>query len=133
MSISRRWTIINTFCSFEITRDMLRPNLLALTMSRQDRATTDRNTRTLRELVKRPENKLCADCKRNGTYTVEVIWISYNVIVVPRSSMGFMEYVCLAQLFVLLSDGSSLVVCSCVSDAQAFTAEWARISARSSR
>jgi hypothetical protein len=39
---------------------------LFLLMSRQDKATTDRFTKTLRELVKRPENKLCADCKRNG-------------------------------------------------------------------
>ncbi|KAG6826223.1 hypothetical protein H0H92_000663 [Tricholoma furcatifolium] len=35
-------------------------------MSKQDRATTERNARTLRELVKQPDNKLCADCKRNG-------------------------------------------------------------------
>ncbi|KAK0463003.1 uncharacterized protein EV420DRAFT_1522201 [Desarmillaria tabescens] len=35
-------------------------------MSRQDKATTERFTKTLRELVKKPENKLCADCKRNG-------------------------------------------------------------------
>lgn len=35
-------------------------------MSRQDKATTERNARTLREFVKKPENKLCADCKRNG-------------------------------------------------------------------
>lgn len=37
-------------------------------MSRQDKATAERNARTLRELVKRPENKVCADCKRNGLY-----------------------------------------------------------------
>jgi len=37
-------------------------------MSRQDKATTDKFARTLRELVKRPENKVCADCKRNGLY-----------------------------------------------------------------
>ncbi|KAF8151952.1 hypothetical protein K438DRAFT_1921904 [Mycena galopus ATCC 62051] len=43
-------------------------------MSRQDKATTDRFTRTLRELVKRPENKLCADCKRNDPR-----WASWNL------------------------------------------------------
>ncbi|KAJ7102599.1 hypothetical protein B0H15DRAFT_898959 [Mycena belliarum] len=43
-------------------------------MSRQDKATTDRFTKTLRELVKRPENKLCADCKRNDPR-----WASWNL------------------------------------------------------
>ncbi|OJT12888.1 hypothetical protein TRAPUB_10585 [Trametes pubescens] len=33
---------------------------------KQDKATTERNSRTLRELLKKPENKTCADCKRNG-------------------------------------------------------------------
>lgn len=36
------------------------------TMSRQDRAITERHTKILRELVKRPENKTCSDCKHNG-------------------------------------------------------------------
>ena len=36
-------------------------------MSRQDKITTERHARTLRELVKRPENRVCADCKHNGT------------------------------------------------------------------
>ena len=31
-----------------------------------DKATTDRNARTLRELVKQPDNKNCADCRKNG-------------------------------------------------------------------
>ena len=35
-------------------------------MHRQDKATTEKNTKILRELVKKSENKLCADCKRNG-------------------------------------------------------------------
>ncbi|KAF9476001.1 ArfGap-domain-containing protein [Pholiota conissans] len=43
-------------------------------MSRQDKATTERFTRTLRELVKRPENKVCADCKRNDPR-----WASWNI------------------------------------------------------
>lgn len=38
------------------------------TMSnKQDKATTERHAKTLRELLKKPENKVCADCKRNGT------------------------------------------------------------------
>lgn len=43
-------------------------------MSRQDRQTTERHTRTLRELVKRPENKVCADCKKNDPR-----WASWNI------------------------------------------------------
>ncbi|KAK7064859.1 Arf-GAP domain-containing protein [Favolaschia claudopus] len=43
-------------------------------MSRQDKATTDRFTRTLRELVKRADNKVCADCKRNDPR-----WASWNL------------------------------------------------------
>ncbi|KIM81712.1 hypothetical protein PILCRDRAFT_38800, partial [Piloderma croceum F 1598] len=43
-------------------------------MSRQDKATTERNARTLREFVKKPENKVCADCKRNDPR-----WASWNL------------------------------------------------------
>ncbi|EPQ61165.1 ArfGap-domain-containing protein [Gloeophyllum trabeum ATCC 11539] len=43
-------------------------------MSRQDKATTERHARTLRELLKRPENKVCADCKRNDPR-----WASWNI------------------------------------------------------
>ncbi|KAF8603158.1 ArfGap-domain-containing protein [Ceratobasidium sp. AG-I] len=43
-------------------------------MSRQDKQTTERHTRTLRELVKRPENKVCADCKKNDPR-----WASWNL------------------------------------------------------
>ncbi|KAF7319790.1 ArfGap-domain-containing protein [Mycena kentingensis (nom. inval.)] len=44
-------------------------------MSRtQDRATTERFTRTLRELVKQPDNKFCADCKHNDPR-----WASWNI------------------------------------------------------
>ncbi|EJD54941.1 Arf GTPase activating protein, partial [Auricularia subglabra TFB-10046 SS5] len=38
------------------------------------KATSERNTKTLRELVKRPENKVCADCKRNDPR-----WASWNL------------------------------------------------------
>ncbi|KAI6142073.1 hypothetical protein BKA82DRAFT_1002829 [Pisolithus tinctorius] len=43
-------------------------------MSRQDKATTERHARILRELVKRQENKVCADCKRNDPR-----WASWNI------------------------------------------------------
>ncbi|KAG9003755.1 hypothetical protein FRB90_011129 [Tulasnella sp. 427] len=43
-------------------------------MYKQDKATTERNARILRELVKRPENKLCADCKRHDPR-----WASWNI------------------------------------------------------
>ncbi|KAI0044082.1 ArfGap-domain-containing protein [Auriscalpium vulgare] len=43
-------------------------------MSRQDKATTDKNARTLRELVKRPENRVCSDCKHNDPR-----WASWNL------------------------------------------------------
>ncbi|KAI0324457.1 ArfGap-domain-containing protein [Cubamyces sp. BRFM 1775] len=41
---------------------------------KQDKATTERHARTLRELLKRPENKTCADCKRNDPR-----WASWNL------------------------------------------------------
>ncbi|WVN88613.1 uncharacterized protein L203_103824 [Cryptococcus depauperatus CBS 7841] len=42
--------------------------------TRQDKVTTDRNARILRDLVKQPENKACADCKRN-----DARWASWNL------------------------------------------------------
>ncbi|CCM06485.1 uncharacterized protein FIBRA_08754 [Fibroporia radiculosa] len=42
--------------------------------TRQDKATTERHAKTLRELLKRPENKVCADCKRNDPR-----WASWNI------------------------------------------------------
>jgi stromal membrane-associated protein len=43
-------------------------------MSRQDKTITEKHSKTLRELLKRPENKLCADCKRNDPR-----WASWNL------------------------------------------------------
>ncbi|KAF8525118.1 ArfGap-domain-containing protein [Hysterangium stoloniferum] len=43
-------------------------------MSRQEKVVSERHTRTLRELVKQPENKVCADCKRNDPR-----WASWNL------------------------------------------------------
>ncbi|KAG9025706.1 hypothetical protein FRB95_009846 [Tulasnella sp. JGI-2019a] len=41
---------------------------------KQDKATNDRHSRILRELVKRPENKLCGDCKKHDPR-----WASWNI------------------------------------------------------
>ncbi|OWZ66055.1 hypothetical protein AYX14_02567 [Cryptococcus neoformans] len=41
---------------------------------RQDKSTTERHAKILRELVKQPSNKNCADCKRNDTR-----WASWNL------------------------------------------------------
>jgi len=41
---------------------------------RQDKATTEKFTKTLRDLVKRQDNKVCADCKRNDPR-----WASWNL------------------------------------------------------
>ncbi|KAH9028820.1 ArfGap-domain-containing protein [Lactarius deliciosus] len=43
-------------------------------MSPQDKATTERHARILRELVKRSENRVCADCKHNDPR-----WASWNL------------------------------------------------------
>ncbi|KAF8139621.1 hypothetical protein EV363DRAFT_1310133, partial [Boletus edulis] len=43
-------------------------------MYKPDKATTERNAKILRELVKQPDNKLCADCKRNDPR-----WASWNL------------------------------------------------------
>lgn len=43
-------------------------------MSRQDKATIERFSSILRELVKKPENRLCADCKKNDPR-----WASWNL------------------------------------------------------
>lgn len=34
-----------------------------------DKSTTERNARILRELVKQPDNKACADCRKNGEWS----------------------------------------------------------------
>lgn len=41
-------------------------------MYKQDKATTERHTKILRELVKREDNKRCADCKRNGEFSLSL-------------------------------------------------------------
>ncbi|KIK43839.1 hypothetical protein CY34DRAFT_803345 [Suillus luteus UH-Slu-Lm8-n1] len=42
--------------------------------NRQDKATTERNAKILKDLVKQSDNKVCADCKRNDPR-----WASWNL------------------------------------------------------
>ena len=58
-----------TWCLERCTASSNPPSTCTTTiMSRQDKAVTERHAKTLREMLKRPENKLCADCKRNGEF-----------------------------------------------------------------
>jgi len=43
-------------------------------MSRKDGAMAAKHAHMLRELIKKPENKMCADCKKNDTR-----WASWNI------------------------------------------------------
>ncbi|KLO11272.1 ArfGap-domain-containing protein [Schizopora paradoxa] len=43
-------------------------------MSRKDSAMAAKHAQMLRELIKKPENKMCADCKKNDTR-----WASWNI------------------------------------------------------
>jgi hypothetical protein len=61
-------------------------------MSRQDKATTERNARTLREFIKKSENKVCADCKRNGMHPLILIWGSLTESLY-RPAVGVLESV----------------------------------------
>ena len=54
-----------------------------------DKATTDRNARILRELVKQPDNKNCADCRKNGMSVLQVL----AALLISRRTMGSMESV----------------------------------------
>lgn len=53
-------------CSLSVHRPFYVSLLSPIMGSRQDKVTTEKHARTLRDLLKRPENKVCADCKRNG-------------------------------------------------------------------
>lgn len=77
------------------------------TMRRQDKTTTERHARILRELVKRPENKTCADCKRQGL----VLCIVYSgrrdsyMSTVYRCPLGFMEHASLyCSIYLIFSN-----------------------------
>jgi stromal membrane-associated protein len=64
-------------------------------MTRQDKATSEKHARALRELVKRPENKTCADCKRNGVSRILRVFSAGWLLTAPvvRSPMGLVELV----------------------------------------
>ena len=44
------------------------PTVTGQMSHKQDKATTERHAKMLREMLKSPENKVCADCKRNGVW-----------------------------------------------------------------
>ena len=50
------------------THAHLTPDFHLPAMAPQDKKTTEANARALRELLKQPDNKVCADCKRNGAF-----------------------------------------------------------------
>ena len=60
-------------------------------MAPQDKKTTEANTRALRELLKQPDNKVCADCKRNGTSRPASN--NPSLTRTARSTLGLMESV----------------------------------------
>lgn len=99
-------------------------------MSRQDKATTEKFTKTLRDLVKRQDNKVCADCKRNGKSLLYILEISHSEI--RRSTMGLMESVSVPLAYLDSVSYSRPVVSSYASVVQVSIVEWALISARSS-
>jgi hypothetical protein len=99
--------------------------------SRQDKATTERNARTLRELVKRPDNKICADCKKNGesdpAFAPGPCLSSY------RRALGIVEHVRTPlHSFVKSHQLCTVEDASSVSDALVFIGAWAPISRKSS-
>ena len=98
-------------------------------MAPQDKKTTEANTRALRELLKQPDNKVCADCKRNGASR-------------PRSESSPTHLHCQTHVGPhgicepyfyqeqLPADTVSPAACFCASDALGFTGPWGHTSAR---
>jgi hypothetical protein len=83
-------------------------------MSPQDKVTTERHSRTLRELVKRPENRVCADCKHNGmsmslffyrsactSAPLDPRWASWNMCVFPWPFLSAL-HVCISGVFLCI-------------------------------
>jgi len=69
----------------------LPPDFHLPAMPAQDKKTTEANTRALRELLKQPDNKVCADCKRNGACRTAPNYPSltaYQIHVGPRGICG---------------------------------------------
>lgn len=62
-------------------------------MAPQDRKKTEENARTLRELLKYPDNKICADCKRPGASTSCPAQDHVSPTRVASSTLGFVESV----------------------------------------
>jgi len=60
-------------------------------MPAQDKKTTEANTRALRELLKQPDNKVCADCKRNGVFRVTPNYSSLTVCQIHVGPRGICE------------------------------------------
>lgn len=60
-------------------------------MHRPDKATTERNAKVLRELVKQPDNKLCADCKRNGAQFAVLFFRPSCMRQIPGGRPGICE------------------------------------------
>ncbi|KAG8220704.1 hypothetical protein J3R82DRAFT_3000 [Butyriboletus roseoflavus] len=110
---------------------------MSSTMYKPDKATTERNARTLRELVKQPDNKLCADCKRNGEHTTCIFFLRFP----PSSRMHAqildgLRGTCEDSFFHVVSARRLISVhftAGCISayGVQASTAGWARTSAAS--
>lgn len=69
----------------------LTPNFHLPAMVSQDKKTTEANARALREMLKRPDNKVCADCKRNGVSCPAPSRPS--LMQVGRPTLGLVEYV----------------------------------------
>lgn len=72
----------------------LTPGSHSQAMPPQDRKGTEENARTLRELLKYPDNKICADCKRPGTSCPAPNRLSPTRI--ASSALGFVESVSFA-------------------------------------
>jgi hypothetical protein len=100
-------------------------------MSPQDKATTERHARTLRELVKRPENRVCADCKHNGISILSIF--SCTLTVGPLDPRWASWNMCVLVYSFFLHFIFALVVSFCVFAALVFTVEWVPTSAKSSR
>ena len=69
----------------------LPPDFHLPAMPAQDKKTTEANARALRELLRQPDNKVCADCKRNGACHTAPNYPSLTPL--ARSTLGLVESV----------------------------------------
>jgi stromal membrane-associated protein len=100
-------------------------------MYKPDKATTERNAKILRELVRQPDNKLCADCKRNGVHHRSSFFSSLTMHAQTR---GGPRGTCEDSLCRCVRGSFPCISAACISayDVRASTAGWARTSAASS-